>query len=213
MTTPWGSSGGAGDSDESRAGEPVNLDKPSSGTPQFDAPRDPAADAPFDPYRFGRPDHPVPPEYAPPGYASSGYHPTPQPPPHTGPQPPPYPYPGSVPPPYYGYPQRRTGNGKATAALVLGILSIVFFWLSLLDAVFIILALIFGLLGLSDSRLRGGHGRGLAISGLICMGVGAAAALLWTSMLVHAVNNCGGFGTDTSSTEFDQCVSDHLWWS
>ena len=210
MTTPWGFPGGSSDSDESRGREPVNLDKP-----PLNVPSDPAADAPFDPYRFGKPDHPVPPEYAPPGYASTGYTPVPQPSPYSEQQlpPPPYPYPGSTPPPpHYGYPPPRPGNGKATAALVLGILSIVFFWLSLLDAVFIILALIFGLLGLSDSRLRGRSGRSLAIAGLVCMGVGAAAALLWTSMLVHAVNKCGGFSADTSSTAFDQCVSDHIWW-
>lgn len=29
---------------------------------------DPAGEAPFDPYRFGKPDHPIPAEYAPPGY-------------------------------------------------------------------------------------------------------------------------------------------------
>ena len=28
----------------------------------------PAGEAPFDPYRYGRPDHPIPAEYAPPGY-------------------------------------------------------------------------------------------------------------------------------------------------
>src|SRR5436305_14944279 len=29
---------------------------------------DPAGEAPFDPYRFGKPDYPIPAEYAPPGY-------------------------------------------------------------------------------------------------------------------------------------------------
>ena len=31
----------------------------------------------FDPYRFGAPEHPVPPEFAPPGYQGTGYQPPP----------------------------------------------------------------------------------------------------------------------------------------
>jgi hypothetical protein len=45
-------------------------------------------DQPFDPYRFGAPDRPVPPEYAPPGYEKTGYHPpTPAPDPNAPPAP------------------------------------------------------------------------------------------------------------------------------
>ncbi len=82
-----------------------------------------------------------------------------------------------------------------------------------MDGVFVILALIFGILGLSESRRQGGNGRGLAVAALVCMGIGAAAAILWTAALVHAVNQCGGFDTDTGSSAFEQCVSDHLPWS
>ncbi len=211
MTTPPDSAGDSG------SGEPVDLGKA----------RQPPPEVPFDPYRFGKPDHPVPPEFAPPGYnpvpqpspyaaqqpyptEQSAYPPQQPPPPYPGPN---YPYGAPYPPPYHAYPQPRTGNGKAVAALVFGILSIVFFWLSILDGVFVILALIFGILGLSESQRQGGNGRGLAVAGLICMGIGAAAAILWTAALVHAVNNCGGFDTDTGSSSFDQCVSDHLPWS
>ena len=85
----------------------------------------------FDPYRYGKPDHPIPPEYAPPGYVP------PVPPAPAAPSP--AQYPGySYPPPPPGYPPYgapRAGNGKATIALVLGILSIVFCWLSIFDLV------------------------------------------------------------------------------
>lgn len=54
---------------------------------------DPAGETPFDPYRFGKPDHPIPAEYAPPGYTGPVIPPGPysQPNPWGGPygQPPP----------------------------------------------------------------------------------------------------------------------------
>jgi hypothetical protein len=44
--------------------------------PDDDAPADKSANGQsFDPYRFGAPEHVVPPEFAPPGYEQSGYHP------------------------------------------------------------------------------------------------------------------------------------------
>jgi hypothetical protein len=45
---------------------------------------DPAGEAPFDPYRFGQPDHPIPAEYAPPGYTGPVVPTTPPPPPPSG---------------------------------------------------------------------------------------------------------------------------------
>lgn len=50
---------------------------------------DPSAEAPFDPYRFGKPDHPIPAEYAPPGYTGPVVPTTPpMPPPGWGTPPP-----------------------------------------------------------------------------------------------------------------------------
>jgi hypothetical protein len=215
-------------------------------TPEVDHSRsDPAGAAPFDPYRFGKPDRPVPPEYAPPGYVAPtpevsavspygpsspygaappsygpsgqqpygvppGQQPYASPPPYPGQYPPPYAggYGAPAPPGYHGYVQPRPGNGKAIAALVLGICSIVFFWLSVFDGILIILALVFGIIALSDSKSRGGSGRGMAIAGLICMGVGTVAAIIWTVVLVHAANQCGGFSNNSS--QFSQCLQDHL---
>ncbi len=223
MTTP--SAPGQGDAADNAghddpAGQPARVDLGKSD--------DQAKDASFDPYRFGKPEHPVPPEYAPPGYAG-GYSPVPaQPQPHPYGAPPytspPYPpsYPGygppypppytspPYPPSYPGYGQQRSGNGKAVAALVLGILSIVMFWLTVFDLVFIVAALVFGLLGLRASTVSG-HGRGTAIAGLICMGVGTVAAILWTTVLFGAVDKCGGFEhTGTSNSEFQDCIRDQL---
>jgi hypothetical protein len=225
-------------------------------------------DESFDPYRFGKPDHPIPAEYAPPGYTGpvvptapappvgwgppppgaspvnpfsnppgtpyapygsepggyppygsepGGYPPAgapgPYPPAPPGPYPPPYgPPPGYYPPtpPQYGYhPQQRAGHGKAIAALVLGIGSIVFCWLIFFDAVLVIPGLIFGLLALSETKANGGSGRGMALAGLVCSIIGALLATLLTVLVVHAANQCGGF--DNNNTPgFDRCVRDNF---
>ena len=212
----------------------VDLQKPAGDQPE-----------PFDPYRFGAPDVPPPPEYAPPGYqpppgyqypgATSGPEANPH-----GPYPA-YPYgttnsgygqapPGQAPygqapygqvpygqapygqAPYgqapYGQ-QPGTGSGKAVTALVLGIVSIVLFWTTIFDAVFIILALIFGFLGLNDARARGGRGRGQALAGLVCAAIGAVLAIVFIVFAVHLANKCGGLDNQNDSG-FQQCLRDKI---
>jgi hypothetical protein len=195
--------------------EPVSLSK-NDDTPDFD------------PYRFGAPEHPIPPEYAPPGY---------QPPPHLQYQPPapfgqagaPHPqqpqapqypqqpygpqypqFPAVPPPPPYGqYPQPRTGNGKAIASLVLGIASIVFCWLSILDALFVVLAVIFGLIALNEAKRKpSGEGRGMAISGIACAVVGAILATILTFVIYNKFRDCINLGTGSSA--YKQCISNHM---
>ena len=121
--------------------------------------------------------------------------------------PPPYgPY---GPTPYGPSTQAAQSNGKAVAGLVLGIVSIVFFWTTFLDAIFVILGLIFSLLGLGDARNRGGRGRGQALAGVICTGVGAVLAIVFTVFLVHLANKCGGL--DNQNTPgYNQCLRDHI---
>jgi hypothetical protein len=217
----------------------------------------PAGEESFDPYRFGKPDHPIPAEYAPPGYdgptipttpppspypAPGGYPGAPggpgghsgapgasgnpfgnppgmpysgQQPPHGGQQPPyhypqqtPYGY-GAPPPPPYGYPAPRSSNGKAIAALVFGILSIVLCWLSFFDAIFVILGLVFSLVVLKETKVRRpGDGRGLAVAGLVCTIVGALLATLLTVAIVRAADRCNGF--ETSSSDWQTCIRDNL---
>jgi hypothetical protein len=207
MTTPPGERPSA--SDPEAGGRPtpatperVSLDKPPE---------------PFDPYRYGAPEHPVPAEYAPPGYS---------PPPVTGPPPgmpaqqyvppaqPGYGYPGpqqpyAAPPPYpQQYPQPRTGNGKAIAALVLGILAIFFCWTSIFDVVFVALALIFGFLGLGESK-RGAGGRGMALSGIACAVVGALFATVLTVVIYSRVRPClDDFDRGTSAQQ--DCIDSRL---
>lgn len=100
--------------------------------------------------------------------------------------PPPY---GSQPPygqydPYYPY-APRPNNGKAIAALVLGISSVVtLFFLPGIGIILGILGVIFGILALKEIPRRMEGGRGMAISGLICAIVGF---LLHTAVIVFIV--------------------------
>ena len=220
MTTP--------PNDDARSSEPVSFDKPASD------PAAPGDDAGFDPYRFGAPEHPVPPEYAPPGYvpppveqptAPASYQ---QYPPYAGGQPPygqppyggaqqPYggqqpqqqqPYSGGYypPPPWTQYPAPRTGNGRAIAALVLGIASILFFWTSIFDIVPVVLAIVFGSIGVNDAR-RGGTGRSMAVSGIVCGVIGALLAITFTVVVYARIKPCLD-EYDQGSSAQNTCIRD-----
>jgi hypothetical protein len=181
--------------------EPVSLDKP---------------EAPFDPYRYGAPEHPVPAEYAPPGYRppTVSSPPSSYPPSQPGPG---YPGPGSpgpgysyqAPPAYaQQYPQPRTGNGKAVAALVFGILAIVFCWTSIFDIILVALAVVFGFLGLGEAK-RSGGGRGMATSGLVCALVGAILATVLTVVFYTRLRPCLD-AYDRGSSAYNNCIRDRL---
>jgi hypothetical protein len=202
------------------SGDPAPAERP---------PPDPTSDAPFDPYRFGLPDHPVPAEYAPPGYVFPPTPPAgPQPnnpwappsglpptqagsmPPAGPPQyPPQYPQYGPPPPTHHEYGQPKPGNGKAVTALTLGILSIIFFWLTVLDLALIIPAVVFGVLGLGDAKVRNSGGRGQAIAGLICAAVAVVLIVVALIVVLHAAGKCGGF-SHSGDPGFNQCLKDNL---
>ncbi len=177
----------------------------------------------FDPYRFGRPEQPVPPEYAPPGYVpppqpaqppppTAQYpsaYPSPYPPQPYGP-PPPNPYSYPPPPPGYAYGAPKTGNTKATVALVLGILSIVFCWTSILDLVLIVPAIVVGALARSDAKRfpeRGGGGT--ATAGLVCGLVGILLAASLSVFLYVRIKPCID-NYQINSPGYSQCVRDRL---
>ncbi|PZS14038.1 MAG: hypothetical protein DLM57_15320 [Pseudonocardiales bacterium] len=209
MTTPPPDGPGTPDPDPGGWAKPVPSEPVSYDPLSLDKPA-----APFDPYRYGAPEHPVPAEFAPPGYTPP---PVSTPPaaaqPYLQTQPghhnPANPYPYVAPPPYaQQYPQPRTGNGKAIAALVLGILAIVFFWTSIFDVVLVALGIIFGVLGMSDAS-RGGGGRGMAISGLVCAVVGALLATVFTVVVYSRIRPCLD-NYDRGSSAYNKCVQNHF---
>jgi hypothetical protein len=131
----------------------------------------------------------------------------------SGPAQPPYQYPpgqyGPPPPQYHGYVQPKTGNGKAVAALVLGIASVVFFWLSLFDGLFVVLGLVFSLIAMGETKMPGARGRGMAVAGLICSIIGAILATVFTVWAIHVANQCGGID-NKDSPGWNDCIRHHL---
>jgi hypothetical protein len=74
----------------------------------------------------------------------------------------------------------------AVAALVLGITGIVFCFLGLLTLAQVVLAIIFGSLGIRRAG-RGASGRGLALTGLVLGIVGAVLYLIIGAVTVGAL--------------------------
>jgi hypothetical protein len=161
-----------------------------------------------------------PPPGSPPPYGASatqphfGAGPT-QPPYGAGPTQPPYGA-GAAQPPYQQYPTAypppaahqyaapRTGNGRAIAALVLGILSIVFAFLSILDIPLFVLGIIFGVLGLRAAK-RGAGGRNMAVWGLTCAIIGGVLCLAFTGFVTKRIVDCGN-KYDSGTVAYEDCV-------
>ena len=161
MTTPPAAGPGSSEPDPRRWSSPPPAE-PVSEPVSFDKP-----EAPFDPYRYGAPEHPVPPEYAPLGYSTcrhlsqrscaviltvAAWHR----PPRLGLQ---LPGAAALRP---AVPAAAHWQRQGIAALpVLGILAIVFCWTSIFDVLLVAPAVIFAPgLGLPAARCwrRPGHG-------------------------------------------------------
>jgi hypothetical protein len=178
---------------------PVSFDKP--------------AEQPFDPYRYGAPEHPVPPEYAPPGYIPPPAAQAPPPQYPEQPMPPQYggyashpgQYPYPPPPPWMTqYPQPHTGNGKAIAALVLGIASILLCWLSIFDILPVVLAIVFGSIARGEAGRVGGK-KSMATTGIVLGIVGALLATVFTVVVYGRIKDC--LDTyDQGSSEYNTCI-------
>ena len=76
---------------------------------------------------------------------------------------------------------RRQTSGMAVAGMVLGILSLVLFWASLLAPLLAILGIVFSVIGMSQSSKPGWTGMGMAVAGLVCSLVTAA---IWVILVV-----------------------------
>jgi Domain of unknown function (DUF4190) len=104
----------------------------------------------------------------------------------------PYQQPGGYGPGGYAPEQ---GNGQAVAALVLGIVSLVFFWLFFLIFPVIcgILAIIFGRIGLNRvNRGETTRNKGMAIAGLVTGILGTIiSAALWIAVIVDCADEDG----------------------
>jgi hypothetical protein len=87
----------------------------------------------------------------------------------------------------YGNDMQPQGKGKAIAALVLGIVAVVFFCCcTYIGIICGVLAVIFGILEIK----KNGEGKGMAIAGTICGGIGAVAGIIMT--IINFVNISNG---------------------
>lgn len=159
---------------------------PASAPPAYGAPPQSAPPVQYSPGQYT----PSPPQYSEPYTQPMGA----QPPPY---QPDPYaPYQGGQYPPAYMAPKSGT-NGFAIASLITGICG------------FVLLSVIFGFVGLAQTKKTGQKGRGLAIGGLVLSGlwiVGIATAVIIVNLLGPTTNPPGGgigLGTNTSTTDPD----------
>jgi uncharacterized paraquat-inducible protein A len=103
----------------------------------------------------------------------------------------------------YFIPPQRT-NGKAIAALVLGILAIVLPYIGFIIG---IIAIIFASLALKEIKTRSEQGRGLAVAGLVCGIVGTA---LYAIIIVVVIGALLYFGSTDSMTEFSTNYSTNI---
>jgi hypothetical protein len=93
------------------------------------------------------------------------------------------------PPPVYSVPQT---NGLAIAGLVCGVIGLVLFWTVWVGIILGILGVIFGAVGMSSARARGGVGRGLGLAGLICGAAAILLSVLFIAAVFPAVEVTGG---------------------
>lgn len=100
------------------------------------------------------------------------------------PVPPPPPPPGSPAPAGPG-----VTNGLAIAGMVLGISSVVLFWLSWIATIIGIVGLVLSLVGLSKSKQIGGVGRGMATAGVATSAVGIVASIILLVVVVQKVES------------------------
>ena len=87
----------------------------------------------------------------------------------------------------YGNDMQPQGKGKAIAALVLGIVALVFSCCcTYIGIICGVLAVIFGILEIK----KNGEGKGMSIEGTICGGIGAVAGIIMT--IINFVNISNG---------------------
>lgn len=109
-----------------------------------------------------------------------------------------YPYPPMYPPHYGSY--NHPARGKATAALVLGIISLVFCWMSVLAIISIVCSIIGIVMGNSARKqLTHDQGQGQATAGMICSIIGLVLSVLMIALFTVLIISAFSYTTDFGS--------------
>ena len=203
---------------ESSAAEAVSEAAPAPApAPAAPAPA-PYEPAPVTPIVAALVEQPVQPAYEQPAYQQSAYQPPMyQQPVYQQPIQPVYQQPTVIytQPVIAAYEPKKV-NGMATAGLIFGILTMVFCWTWVLSwfttTIFGLLGIIFSIIGLARKDM-GGKGR--AIAGLVCAGLGILGTIAFWAFIIYAVASSGALEEDlydydyysTSCGEADSHVS------
>ncbi|MDI3405982.1 DUF4190 domain-containing protein [Streptomyces cavernicola] len=115
------------------------------------------------------------------------------------------PPPGGQPmaPPPFPIPHQQPQNGLGVTALVLGIIGAVLFFTVWGGVILGVLALIFGLIGLSKARKGMATNKGVALTGTILGGVAIVLSIVWLVVVVMAVKSV----SDELEKEADKIAS------
>jgi hypothetical protein len=97
-------------------------------------------------------------------------------------------------------------SGLAIFALILGILSLLFFWVPILGGVGALVAIILGFVGRSSAKKRGVGGAGMALGGAITGIVALVLNILVTMFLFGALGNMNFFGM---MNDYIECMEEH----
>jgi lysylphosphatidylglycerol synthetase-like protein (DUF2156 family) len=106
--------------------------------------------------------------------------------------------------PYSGQPysdQRPLGSGMAVAALVLGILAVVFCWTVIGGVLFGLVAIVLGVVASRRARRGAAAGRGMAIAGIV---LGVIGLLLSIALIAFGLSILNSPDAKT----LKQCVAD-----
>ncbi|MEO6651138.1 MAG: DUF4190 domain-containing protein [Ilumatobacteraceae bacterium] len=108
-------------------------------------------------------------------------------------------------------PERRSGNRAATSAVVMGSIAIIIAWIPLVvivGGVLAVLAVVFGVRGLSRSR-EDGVGRGAAIAGIVMGVIGLAATVVGVILSVIVLRSVIDYiEPGPNITEVTSCEAD-----
>jgi hypothetical protein len=120
------------------------------------------------------------------------------------------------PPGYGGYGPPQPKNGLGTAALVLGILGLVFFWTIFGGFILGLLGLIFGIIGRKRASRGEATNGGSALAGAICGGIAvvatiaiiAAGAAFFSNHKDDFNNYSDCLNNASTNQEIQQCADD-----
>lgn len=99
----------------------------------------------------------------------------------------------------FGGAPAQPNNGLAIASLIVGIISLVMFWLCGLGIIGGIVAVVLGVLGRNKSKQLNGTGAGAAMGGIVTGAIALVVSAVFLVVVVVAGNASDGIDSDPSN--------------